>query len=399
MAQLHMTVAGYHNSRHPPLTELRALERAGLRIAFYAPMKPPDDPVPSGDRLVGGQIMAALSHAGHEVRLASRLRTRLGEADVSAMDRLEGEAAEEQRRLGTALAAPGEWHPDLWFTYHLYYKAPDLIGPALARRLAIPYVAYEASHAAKRDQGPFARWAAHARAAMRDADLLICIGERDRDPLEQLTGRRGQIATLPPFLIEAGPEPEPRRAGVAVKLITVAMMRPGTKAGSYAFLAEALDHVPREGWHLDVIGDGSESDAVRARFARHSGKVTFHGLQTKERVKHALQAADIFVWPGVGEAYGMVFLEAAACGLPSIATRSGGVPEVVKHGRTGILGPDDEPPRFAANIMQIIMDGQLRLKLGAEARRFVTQERSLGFAAATLDDLIRPLVSHEGFAS
>ncbi|MGL4727537.1 MAG: glycosyltransferase family 4 protein [Bosea sp. (in: a-proteobacteria)] len=370
-----------------------------MRIAFYAPMKPPDDPVPSGDRLVGGQIMAALIHAGHDVRLVSRLRTWLSDADTAAMDRIEGEATHEQRRLLAAFADPAEWRPDLWFTYHLYYKAPDLIGPALAERLCIPYVAYEASHATKRDDGPHARWAAHAKGAMCDADLLICIGERDRKGLEQLAGRKSQIATLPPFLIEAGPEPAKRHSGRGGKLVAVAMMRPGTKAGSYAFLAKALDHMPPEGWHLDVIGDGAESAVIRAQFARHSKAVTFHGLQPKDKVQHALEGADILVWPGVSEAYGMVFLEAAARGLPSIATHSGGVPEVVKHERTGLLSPDDDPSSFADNIMRMMMDGELRLRLGSAARRFVTQERSLAFAAAELDRMIRPLVHDAGVAT
>ena len=53
------------------------------------------------------------------------------------------------------LAADG-WRPDLWFTYHAYHKAPDLLGPPVARKLDIPYVIAEASIAGKQASGPWA---------------------------------------------------------------------------------------------------------------------------------------------------------------------------------------------------------------------------------------------------
>src|SRR3546814_20999217 len=58
---------------------------------------------------------------------------------------------------------PARQRPQLWFTYHLYYKAPDWIGPKVARALRIPYVVVEASVAYKRASGP---WAASHRAVL-----------------------------------------------------------------------------------------------------------------------------------------------------------------------------------------------------------------------------------------
>ena len=58
-----------------------------MRVAFYAPMKPPDHPVPSGDRRMAALLMQALSLAGHEVELSSRLRSRDGAGDPARQAR------------------------------------------------------------------------------------------------------------------------------------------------------------------------------------------------------------------------------------------------------------------------------------------------------------------------
>src|SRR5262245_27549712 len=111
-----------------------------MRIAFYAPLKAPDHPVPSGDRQMARLLISALRSLGHEVEIASRLRAFLASPDSSAMSDLESEARAEIRRRERQWTAA---KPDLWFTYHPYYKAPDLIGPDLAKRFALPYVTAE----------------------------------------------------------------------------------------------------------------------------------------------------------------------------------------------------------------------------------------------------------------
>jgi hypothetical protein len=115
-----------------------------MRIAFYAPMKPPDYPSPSGDRRMARAFLAAFEQAGHEPIVASRLRTWQGEADAAGLAQLEADAEREaETRLAAYAAAPAS-APALWFTYHLYYKAPDWIGPRVATALSIPYVVAEA---------------------------------------------------------------------------------------------------------------------------------------------------------------------------------------------------------------------------------------------------------------
>src|SRR5689334_6749389 len=127
-----------------------------MRIAFYAPLKSPTHGTPSGDRRVAGLLMDALAAAGHRVEVASTFRTYDGDGDAArqAALRAQGEALASEL-AAQYLAMPARDRPQLWFTYHLYCKAPDWLGPSISRALGIPYVIAEASHAEKRAKGPW----------------------------------------------------------------------------------------------------------------------------------------------------------------------------------------------------------------------------------------------------
>ena len=163
-----------------------------MRVAFYAPMKPPDHPVPSGDRRMARAFMACSASLGHEVELASRLRSydRRRRRRPAAAARAAGPAA--GGALSAALSASGT-APDLWFTYHLYHKAPDWLGPSVSRALRIPYVVAEASVAGKQAAGPWAAGYAASRAAIAQADLVLAMTQQRsfrawRDVVSRPTG-------------------------------------------------------------------------------------------------------------------------------------------------------------------------------------------------------------------
>src|SRR5437762_107863 len=118
-----------------------------MRVAFYAPLKSPDHPVPSGDRRIARLFLQALRVAGHQPFVVSRLRSYDGGGDPERQRRL----AAIGRRLADRMLRHWRGHPEempqLWLTYHLYYKAPDWFGPAVSKALGIPYVVAEASFA------------------------------------------------------------------------------------------------------------------------------------------------------------------------------------------------------------------------------------------------------------
>jgi hypothetical protein len=201
-------------------------------VAFYAPLKPPDHPVPSGDRRVARLFLDALRLAGHAPFVASRLRSFDGFGDPSRQARFAALGQRTAERLLRRWEEAPETAPGLWFTYHLYYKAPDWLGPTVSAALGIPYVVAEASHAAKRAGGP---WAAGHRAveqALRRADAVIGLNSADRAGVLPSLRQPQCWFQLPPFL-DAQAYPARRRPPVgAPRLIAVAMMRPGDKLAS-----------------------------------------------------------------------------------------------------------------------------------------------------------------------
>jgi len=359
-----------------------------MRIAFYAPMKSPNHAVPSGDRQMARLLVKALEHAGHTVELASELRSYCNQPDDSHYDRVEGEAAGEVDRLaGTWDAA----RPDVWFTYHPYYKSPDMLGPDIACRLGIPYVTAEASYSARRNVGRWAKTQASVREAVRLASANIYFTERDRLGLQQAVPE-ARLERLPPFV-----DVVPRRAdavrSTSSKLVTVAMMRPGDKLDSYLMLAKALQRLVTLPWTLSVVGDGPGRLAVETAFATlPPERILWLGELAPADVAAALRDASIYVWPGFGEAFGLAYLEAQAEGLPVVAQAVAGVPEVVRDGETGLLTPANDVDAYAAAIGRLLADDALRDRMGVAAQRFVIEERSLPAAAARLDQILRKAV-------
>ena len=375
-----------------------------MRIAFYAPLKSPTHGTPSGDRRIARLLMDALERAGHRVALASTFRSYepAGDAPRQAAIRDQGIA------LGRSLAAqwrdgPAAERPDLWFTYHSYYKAPDWLGPEASAMLGIPYVIAEASHAAKRAGGI---WEAGHRGAMesiRRADLLLCPTRDDMEGLRAVAASPGRIASLPPFLDAA-----PFRAAAARRnacrnalakahrlepsipwLAVAAMMRPGDKLASYGALARALGHLRDLRWRLLVAGDGPARAEVEAAFAAAiPERAVFLGALSLDGVAQAYAAADLCVWPAVNEAYGMAMLEAQAAGLPVVSCAARGVPDVVLHGTTGLLAPAADEPALAGLVRELLLDEGKRFRMSAAAVAFAAVERGIESAAVRLGLLL-----------
>src|SRR5690606_7878958 len=224
-------------------------------VAFYAPLKPPDHPVPSGDRRMARALLAALRLAGGPVELASRLRSYDRDGDARRQHRIEALGARLAARLVRRYSGrPPEERPRAWLTYHAYHKSPDWLGPAVTGALGIPYLLAEASFAPKQEGGPWARGHAATARAIRAADVVLALTARDAECLAPLIAPPAELRRLPPF-IDPAPFRATRtgrarhRAAAAARfaldpevpwLLAVAMMRADVKRRSYALLAEAL---------------------------------------------------------------------------------------------------------------------------------------------------------------
>lgn len=363
---------------------------SGKRIAFYAPLKAPDHPVPSGDRQMARLLLRALDLAGFDVELASGLRSFDGRGDPARQQELRATAAMEVERLLAHYEAWPNRRPDLWVSYHLYYKAPDLIGPAVAGGLGIPYVVVEATRARKRLTGPWAVFAEAAEAAIAGAALVLCVSRRDRQAVEAYAPAGQRIAMLPPF-IDLPPSVDRPPPGRLPRLLTVAMMRPGDKLASYRLLAQALGLLEGYGWMLEVVGAGEEAVEVAALLAPFGDRVRMVGALAPETLPERYRSADLMLWPGLNEAFGMVYLESQAVGTPVVAVEGPGTATVVRHEVGGLL-TDPTPAGYAAAVGGLLAEPDRLALLGHGARRYVAEYHALPAAADRLHRLLTDLL-------
>ncbi len=339
-------------------------------------------------------LIAALEVAGHEVTLASRFRS-FDSGDAARQVRL--------RDLGQALARRyirrvqhGE-RPGLWFTYHLYHKAPDWLGPTVARKLGIPYVLTEASFAPKQAGGLWDLGHRAAADAIRLAERIFQPNPADAECVLPLIDDPERMVLLRPFLdakLFSAPERGRSRTEIARRLdldpakpwlLTVAMMRDDQKLQSYRCLAEALCGLTDLPWHSVIAGVGPAEAKVRAAFARIGERVRWTGTLEPEALRRLYRAADLYVWPAVKEAWGMAFLEAQAAGVPVVAGRSGGVPAIVSDGKTGLLTPEGDASAFASAVRRLLTDSELRAAMGRAAMQRAAREHDIRLAAELLD--------------
>jgi glycosyltransferase involved in cell wall biosynthesis len=374
-----------------------------MSLAFYAPLKSPDHPTPSGDRRMAQALMDALRRTGQRVELACRLRSYDRDGDPLRQQRLQ---ALGERCVTKLLRRYQHEHdqPQAWITYHGYHKAPDWLGPAVSAALRIPYLMIEASFAPKQLSGPWALGHRATEQALRQADVVIGLTTVDLECLAPLVAPPAQLRHLPPFLDPAAyalarTARENHRAEIAAGwrldpaqpwLLTVAMMRQDVKRDSYLLLAEALERIRDRPWQLLMIGDGPARAEIEAAFAPlGEGRAVSAGALPEAGLPACYAACDLYVWPAVREAYGLAMLEAQAAGLPVVAGREGGVPEVVQHNVTGVLTPSRDPGEFARAVEALLADPDRRRRMAEAASRFVAGQRSLDQAAQALNASLR----------
>ena len=343
-------------------------------------------------------LIAALRMKGHDLAIASRLRSWDGEGNARRQDRI--------RRRGQALAQRYvERHrrnpPDLWFTYHLYHKAPDWIGPAVAEAFEIPYIVAEASFAPKQSGGPWAQGHQSVSAALMRADCAIALSPTDIKCVVPTLRRPELLRTLAPFINTD----QPRRAaarrdqlrsefakkhGINPKipwLVTVAMMREGDKLHSYSILGKLIRRLGDNEWALIVVGDGPARASVETLLGT-DGRIHYLGVQSPSQITQLDAAADLFCWPAINEAYGMAMLEAQAAGLPVVAGFGAGVAQIVDDGNTGKLGQAKDPEALADIVCTLLNSPHRRKEMRDAALEKTATIHDISTAADQLDEFI-----------
>lgn len=217
-----------------------------------------------------------------------------------------------------------------------------------------------------------------ARLSFEHADLVAPVSEELAGHLRQLAPRATfevvpnvvDTAAFAPAAGDGGDGRDASAEGAAeapaagCRLLNVAAL--AEKKG-HRHLLEALAELPDA--TLDVVGDGELREELerRAETLGLAGRVRFLGERPKDEVAALMRAADLFVLPSLAENLPVVLIEAQASGLPAVATRVGGVPELIDDA-TGILVPPADPAALAAAIREALARDFDGAALAARAR-------------------------------
>ncbi|MEL7092699.1 MAG: glycosyltransferase family 4 protein, partial [Pseudomonadota bacterium] len=241
----------------------------------------------------------------------------------------------------------------------------------------------ESTRAKKRLNGPWARFAAAAEAASDAAHTILYFTERDAETLRRDAPAGQVLKHLPPFLDRTD---LPGPSDLSGPLLTVAMMRHGDKTASYRLLAQALALIPDSVlWRIDIAGDGDNAAEIKSFFAAFGDRVRFLGALSAEALAQTYAQARALVWPGINEAFGMVFLEAQAAGVPVIAQDRPAMREIIA---TDQPAPDAGAQALAARIAEIWTNDTAARAAAAAGRTAMSPTHLLPHAAATLTSAI-----------
>ncbi|MHC4599274.1 MAG: N-acetyl-alpha-D-glucosaminyl L-malate synthase BshA [Planctomycetota bacterium] len=260
--------------------------------------------------------------------------------------------------------------------FHVHYALPHTISASLARAILekpdLPVVT--TLHGT--DITIIGREPAYApvvRFALKDSDGVTAVSESLAEETRAAFGFEGEIFVIPNFVDadrfqpEAPCELKERFAPEGEKLlIHVSNFRPVKNAGNTVrILAEVAK---RMNVRLLLVGDGPERSSVRALAEELgvAGRVQFLG-ETPE-VARVLACADLFLLPSSKESFGLAALEAMAAGLPVIASRAGGIPEVVVDGVSGRLFEPHDVGSMAAASVELLADEVRMQGMAREAR-------------------------------
>jgi phosphatidylinositol alpha-1,6-mannosyltransferase len=368
-------------------------------IGYYTPFKPLGFHRPSGDLTIATGLGDFLESGGHRVIHPSRLRSRWifwkpWLWPIVARDRLRA-----LRRLRKARAG-------LWMTYHAYYKSPDLIGPWVCRRLAIPYVIFQGIYSTRRKKsiktlpGFFLN-----RQTLLRADHVFTNRKEDLVNLRRLIPE-DRLTYIAPgidptaFAFDAGARSELRNSWQipesAPVVLSAAMFRPGIKTEGLICTIKACAGICRQGKpvHLVIAGDGKERKTLEPLAeSLLAGNVRFVGKIPRDRMYRFYSAGDIFAFPGIRETLGMVYLEAQACGLPVVAFDNGGISEVVRDKETGFLTPLYDLGAFTDAITRILDDAALRREMGEAAGRHVRTSHDINLNYRQIETVIQHVLA------
>ena len=369
-----------------------------MNIFFHTPFKPLTHPAPSGDLTIATGLMAYLRQCHHLVHPVAAVRSRW----LYWRPWLWPKLLSDYRRVVKLIKTH---KPQLWMTYHSYYKAPDVLGPAVCRTAGLPYVIFQGIYATKRRRD-IKTWPGFMlnQYALQRAHCVFTNKKRDWTNLKRIIPEH-RLTYLKPgldvnnFTYDKKAREKVRQTwklGDAPVILTAAMFRKDVKTKGLLWLIQCLGHLSKtfSDFVLVIAGDGKEKSKIVQSAAKHlPGQHRFLGRISRDKMAEFYSAGDIFAFPGINESLGMVYLEAQSCGLPVVAFRNAGVPEVVINGETGLLTDMFSMSQYIMAIKRLLINNELREEMGRNARQYVHAYHNIDLNYHRMEGLLNKVAS------
>ncbi|MBY0493468.1 MAG: glycosyltransferase [Cyanobacteria bacterium] len=172
-----------------------------------------------------------------------------------------------------------------------------------------------------------------------------------------------------------------------------------TEQKAHRVLFESMTQPELSALHLIVVGDGDLRDALRSRAASLGIAGRVHFLGARRDLGNVLSAIDIFTMPSYWEGLPLSMVLAMGAGLPVVASRVAGIPEVVKDRVSGILVDPGDSSQLARALAALVQDPSLRSQLGEAAREFVRPRFGIDGYVSSITNLYDRLLAAKGPAT
>lgn len=236
---------------------------------------------------------------------------------------------------------------------HAHWWVPGGVAAAMAERRGRPLVltmhGTDIRLARKIPGVPIA-----LRAVLKQAKAVTAVSSYLAEAAARLGGLdRSAIHVTPMPLHDIAADPVV--IGVPSGVVFVGRL---TKQKGLNYLLEALALLRKEGLPLDltVVGDGPERVALKAQALALAVPTVFTGFVPPDQVAEHIAGKRVFVLPSIEEGLGLVVAEALGQGVPVVATRSGGIPDLLTDEAAGVLVPPADPAALAAGIRRVVSD-------------------------------------------
>jgi len=243
------------------------------------------------------------------------------------------------------------------------------------------------------------------RRVLRGAQLVVAAGRYPAAEGERAAGRSLPVVHVPPGvdvtrfqpLDDAARADARRRLGLPDGRLVVSVSRLVPRKGMDVLIEAVARLAPtRPDLHLAIAGGGRDEGRLRRLATEHAAPVTFCGRVPDADLPALYGCGDVFAmlcrnrWAGLEqEGFGIVFLEAAAAGVPAVAGESGGAAEAVAAGETGlVVDPPTSVEATAAALAELLDDEDRRRAMGDAARRRAEKEFAYEVLAARLTEAL-----------